>query len=291
MDIAAIGRREAIRAVAGGLSMLAFPERSGPARDAVWEKSFFLMDTWFWESEKELDPLAEAALARRMGYDGTALSWGRKHAERLTALKDEGLQIPGCFVGADIDRGYPAHLSAAVALLKATGGIPWVSLLSSKRGKSDPAGDDAALAILTRCADECKSAGVPGLALYPHHGFWMEKVSDAVRLAKQAGRADVGVQFNQFHWMAADQGRELRKTLEAAAPYLKGVSINGSDVRPSILPLGEGDYDVFPILEVLVELGYKGPVSHQGCGIRGRIPERLAAAKQTWEAMKKRLGR
>jgi len=271
--------------------MLAFPGRPGAAQEAVWEKTFYLMDTWFWQSEKELAPDAEAALTRRLGFGGTALSWGRKHAERLAALKEKGLATPGCFVGADIERGYPEHLSAAIALLKGTGGIPWVSLLSGKRAKSDPAGDEAALAIVSRCADECKAAGVPGLALYPHHGFWMEKVGDTVRLAKQAGRADVGVQFNQFHWMAADQGRELRKTLEAAAPYLKGVSINGSDVRPSILPLGEGDYDVYPILEALADLGYKGPISHQGCGIQGRIPDRLAAAMEKWEAMKRRLTR
>src|SRR5262249_53236169 len=154
-----------------------------------------------------------------------------------------------------IDGGYPSHLASTVALLKGTGGIPWVSLNSKKQGKSDPAGDDAALAILNRCADECKAAGVPGVALYPHVGAWVERTSDALRLVQQADRVDVGLQFNLFHWMASEQGQDLQKTLESLAPHLKGVSINGSAKRASILPLGEGDYDVYPVLKTLSALG------------------------------------
>jgi len=283
-----MNRRDVLKAGTAAAALAAWP---GPARadEARWEKSFYVMDTWFWQSEKEFDPPAQAALLKKLGYGGMALSWGSRHAERRAALKEAGLEVPGCYVVVDIDGGYPSHLAGGLALLKDTTGIPWVALTSKKHAKSDPAGDEAALSILVRCAEESKAAGLGGLALYPHVGFWMEKVGDAVRLARKAGRADVGLQFNQYHWMVADRGQELRKTLEGAAPYLKGVSINGSGTRPSILPLGEGEYDVYPILKALSELGYKGPVSHQGYSIKGNLPGRLEAAKAAWEKLKARV--
>lgn len=252
-----------------------------------WMKTFFAMDTWFWLEQKLTIP-EQCALLKKTGYGGMALSWGQKHAERLTALKENGLLTPGCYITVDIDGGYPEHLKQCAVLMKGTGGRVWLALTSKKQKKSDAAGDDAALAIIHACADACKEAGVAGIALYPHVGFWQEKVGDAVRLCEKAKRENVGLQFNQYHWMTADGGRELRKTLEAALPHLQGVSINGSMQKASILPLSEGDYDVLPILKTLHELKYTGPVSHQGYSIKGNLAERLAAAKEKWEALKEK---
>ena len=89
--------------------------------------------------------------------------------------------------------------------------------------------------------------------------------------------------------MAVDGGQDLRKTLEAAKPYLRSVSINGSMKKASILPLSEGDYDVAPILQTLIELSYTGPISHQGYSIKGNLPERLKAALNTWNTLKNNL--
>lgn len=247
--------------------------------------AFFLMDTWFW-LEPQLTIPEQTALMKKLGYAGLALSWGQKHAERLAALKDAGLTTPGCYITVNIDDGYPQALKDCVEMLRGSGGRVWLALQSKARKKSDPAGDDAALAIINQCADACKAADVPGIALYPHVGFWSEKVGDAVRLAEKAKRPDVGLQFNQYHWMTADGGRDLKPTLVAALPYLKGVSINGSGAKPSILPLSEGEYDVLPILKTLAELGYAGPISHQGYSIKGNLPERLAAAMEKWNALK-----
>jgi len=250
-----------------------------------WLNTFFVMDTWFWQ-EQSLTIPEQCALLKKIGYGGMALSWGQQHAERLAALKTNGLQTPGCYITVDIDGGYPEHLKQCVALMKGTGGRVWLALTSKKQKKSDPAGDDAALSIINACADACNEARVPGIALYSHVGMWQEKVSDAIRLCEKAKRPEVGLQFNQFHWMAADGGKDLHKTIESALPHLQGVSINGSMQKASILPLSEGDYDVLPILKTLRELKYAGPVSHQGYSIKGNLPERLAAAKAKWDAMR-----
>jgi acylphosphatase len=241
----------------------------------AWDPPLHAMDTWFWR-EKGIDAPGEAALLKRLGYAGLALSWGQKHAERLRAVRDAGLAVPGIYVVADLDQDDGPLLKGVAAL-----GVPaWLALTSRSRKRSDPSGDEAAASLARRWAGAC-----PSVVLYPHVGFWMEKVSDAVRVA---AAGDVGLQFNQYHWMVADGGRDLDALLETAGPRLKGVSINGSGTLPSILPLGEGDYDVLPLARALAKRGFAGPLSHQGYSIQGRLPERLEAAMKAWTNLKGR---
>jgi acylphosphatase len=278
-----MNRREFL---AGSAGLLLSP-RLGRADEARWEKSFTVMDTWFWE-EKDLDVAAQVALLQRLGCSGMTLSWGQKHAERLAALRDRKMEMPGIFVTADIDGDPSASLSSVVEFLKGSGGLLWLALTSRKHPMSDADGDDAAAAGLAKVADLCRTAGLPGIALYPHAGLWMERVADSVRLAAMLKRPDVGVVFNQYHWMATEPGQAPRKRLESAAPHLKAVTINGSAKTASVLPLGEGDYDPAGILRMLLELKYAGPISHQGFGIKGGLEGKLKSALAAWEDLKKR---
>ena len=66
------------------------------------------------------------------------------------------------------------------------------------------------------------------IALYPHAGFWVERVEDAVRLAARVDRKNLGVTFNLCHWLKVD-GRNLDTSLAQARPYLFLVTINGAD--------------------------------------------------------------
>lgn len=255
-----------------------------------WRNAFFLMDTWFWQEEK-LSILDQAALMKKLDYGGLALSWGQKHKERLTALQRHDLKTPGCYIVSDVSAGFSSALQDCVEFLRGTDAYVWLALTSKHLKKSDPSADAAAAVILGQLADACKEAKLPGVALYPHVGFWMEKVSDAVRIADVVGRKEVGVQFNQYHWMTADKGHDLKGTLEAAKKHLKGVTINGSDsAKPSILPLSEGDYETQKILAALAELKYEGPISHQGYSIKGNLADRLAAAMDRWKKYKIALG-
>jgi len=279
----AMNRREFLAGAAAALALPGFRRPDG----ARWEKAFIAMDTWFWQ-EKDLDIPAQVALLRKLGYAGMALSWGSRQVERLAALKDRAMEMPGIYVTADIDGEPPGPLAPVVDFLGGTGGRIWLALQSRKHRSSDPSGDAAAAGWVGALADRCGKAGLPGIALYPHVGMWMEKVGDAVRLAGRLRRPDVGVMFNQYHWMATEPGQDPKKAVEAAAPWLKGVTINGSAKTASILPLGEGDYDAAPLLRALISVGYEGLISHQGYGIRGRLPERLESALRAWEDLKKK---
>jgi sugar phosphate isomerase/epimerase len=247
------------------------------------------MDTWFWASP-EIPVPDQVDHLKRLGYAGLALSWGVQHKERLAACRAAGLAVPGIYTVVPIDDpAGPAWLPQVAAQLQGTNALVWLALTSKKHKRSDAAGDEAAAAVVAKLADLLKDAGLPGVAFYPHAGFWLERVGDGVRLAKRAGREDVGVQFNQYHWMAVEGGQDLAATLEAARPHLRGASINGSGLKPSILPLGEGAYDTFALLKALDAVGYKGPVASQGYSIKGDVPARLEASKKTWDAWMKRL--
>lgn len=266
-----IGRREFLAGTLGTAALGLRPLDAG----------LHAMDTWFWR-EKELDVPAQVALLKETGYAGLALSWGQLHAERFKAARDAGLGVPGIYLTADIEGPAPRHLAEAAKLIDGSGARLWLALTSKTFKRSDPAGDAAALARIAGAVDVCG----PGVTLYPHAGFWMEKVPDAVRLCASAGRPEVGLQFNLYHWMAADRGADLEGMLDAARPHLRGVSINGSGKAPSILPLSEGEYDGLPLVKGLVRIGFAGPVSHQGYGIQGRLRERLAASLAAWKRLR-----
>jgi sugar phosphate isomerase/epimerase len=249
---------------------------TGPDR---WVGTPFVMDTWFWSSS---GPVADrVALVQQLGYQGLALSADHQVAEYVSEMRAKGLKMPGIWAPVDA-AGYPTNLVKAIT---GTGGYIWLSLSSGTRPVSDAAGDDVALTLVQKLADECHAAGLPGVALYPHVGMWMERVGDAVRLAKKAARPDVGVVFNEYHWMVVEGGRDLAATLASALPYLKDVTINGSDAAPSILPLGQGAYDVASILRALSALDYRGSVGLQGYSITGDIPGKLQSSKQAWDQM------
>jgi sugar phosphate isomerase/epimerase len=255
---------------AGGV-MLAGP--------AAWTDSPFIMDTWFWNDAA--DASAAIALVKQSGFLGFALSQDHDVSGYVSALNAAQLPGVGIWVPAALD-AYPAGVAGSI---ETTGGLVMLSLNGGGFALSDAAGDSLALELITSLADECKSKGLPGVALYPHVGFWMQRVSDAVRLASKAARNDVGVVFNQYHWMAAEGGQDLAATLKSAEPYLRLVTLNGSDAQPSILPLGQGSYDAAPILQALSQLDFHGSVGLQGYGISGDIAGKLQSSKQAWDAL------
>jgi sugar phosphate isomerase/epimerase len=248
---------------------------------ARWSHSPFMMDTWFWFEESKYPLAQRVELVAQAGFEGFALSVGKMENELKPLLASEQLAVPGLYTATQID----AYPSTAVDTLSGTGGYVWLALQSS-HANSSTAGDAQALELISDLADECVAAGLPGVALYPHVGFWMERVSDAVRLAEQANRPEVRVVFNLYHWMVGEQAQNLDQVLTSAAPHLQFVTLNGSDATaPSILPLNEGNYDVEPVLEKLVALEFDGSVGLQGYSITGDIGQKLQASKQKWDEL------
>lgn len=254
----------------------------------------FCMDTH--DSEKRT--LAEqAALLKELGYDGAGHLWLAGLPERLKTLEAAGLKLFQVYLRVNIAPGkrpYDPALKKALPLLEGRGVM--LALLVNGGRPSDPAGDARAAALVGEIADLARKSGAR-VALYPHAGFWLERVEDAVRLARKVDRPNVGVMFNLCHWLKTDGGNDVRRVLSQAKDRLFAVGIHGADTAGEIRsgkgkwiqPLGSGSYDMYGLLRLLDGLGYGGPIGLQCYGLRGDARKHLAQSMAAWQALRKRV--
>jgi sugar phosphate isomerase/epimerase len=182
-----------------------------------------------------------------------------------------------------------ARFKAVLAMIK--GRQVQFCLLCKGLPPSDPAGDARGVEILRGMSDLARESGAQ-LLLYPHQKNWIERIEDAVRVADQVDRANVGVMWNLCHWLRVDQSRDYTPLLRRAMPRLWAVSINGADERDDqpgwqryIQPLDQGSFDVGALLATLRQLGYRGPVGLQCFGIGGDVREHLARSLAKWREL------
>ena len=250
---------------------------------------FFAMDTGTRDDAHQTFS-QQAAMLKSLGYDGTDHTGVENLREKLAALDRHGLRLFAVYldVWADRDRQrYNDGLEEAIELLKGRDVTLWVPIRSHEFKPSDKEGDEAAVKVVRRIADLAEAAGL-SVTLYPHSFFPMEKIGDAVRIAKKVDRPNVGVTFNLCHWLRTDR-RDLTKALTEAAPYLRMATINGADHRGDwkelIQPLDSGRFDVGAVLTALRRIGYAGPVGLQGYGIGGDVRENLRRSMGAWERL------
>ena len=236
----------------------------------------------------------QAELLHELGYDGAGHLWLDSVRERLATLDAAGLKLFQIYIQLNIapnaKQAYDPRLSETLPLLKGRG----VSLgvLTSGGKPSDEALDGGAVELVREMAGMAQPHGVR-VALYPHVKNWLERVEDAVRLAKKVDRPNVGVMFNLCHWLKIGDESQLRVLLKAAMPHLFAVSINGTDTGAEIKsgtgnwiqPLDSGSYDIHGFLRTLHELGYAGPVGLQCYGIPGDAREHLARSMAAWRRL------
>ncbi len=158
---------------------------------------------------------------------------------------------------------------------------------------SDAAADEFVAGQVRAIADYARRGGTT-VALYPHTGFWLARVEDALRLADRLDRPDVGVTFNLCHWLKVEGAeRDPEPVLRRALPRLKFVTINGADTGDTktygwdrlIQPLDRGSYDVPGFVRLLGKVGYAGPVGFQGYGIKEEPRAVLARTMAAWRAI------
>jgi len=236
----------------------------------------------------------QAGMLRELGYAGCGHVWLNGVEERAATLSDAGLRLFQVYVMIDLGRPHPVNENRIAGILPALKVHETQLALLIKGGKpSDPALDDKAVTLLRRLSKLCAPYGV-SLVLYPHTGDWLEKCSDAVRVAekvKQPGR--VGVMFNLCHWMKADGNRDLGAVIKQAEPWLMAVSISGSDKPEAvqagdgnwIQPLGQGTYDLSELMSLLDETGYSGMIGLQCYGLRGDAAVHLENSMREWRLL------
>ncbi|MDP6636730.1 MAG: sugar phosphate isomerase/epimerase family protein [Phycisphaerae bacterium] len=275
------------------------PAGAGPTTKPASAKpnAFFAlcMDT---HDAKKRNLAQQAEMLKELGYDGAGHLWLKNIPERLKTLDAAGLKLFHVYMRVNIKSGnkrpYDPKIKEVVKLLK--GRKTALVLLVGGLKPSDPKGDPRAVELVGQIADLAAKSSLD-VILYPHTGDWLQNVGDAVRIAKKVNRPNVGAMFNLCHWLKAERGKDLEKTLKAAAPYLKGVSIHGADTAAEIAsrkgkwiqPLGSGSFDVGGLLKTLKDLGYTGPVGLQCYGLRGDAADHLARSIAAWRKLRGRL--
>jgi sugar phosphate isomerase/epimerase len=234
-----------------------------------------------------LSPQEQAKMLKELGYQGIGYTGTGNVPAMLEALDEHGLKMYSTYVGATLgpDGGsYDPGLPEAIKHFKTHGTKLWLFV----RGKGD---DEQAVKLIRELADLAAEADLE-VVLYPHLGFFVESVDDAIRLSQKVDRDNVGAAFNLCHWLREGKLDRLEDQLAAAIPHLKLVSINGADKEGGwdrlIRTLDQGEYDVYNVVKRIRELGYTGPIGLQCYNVKGDRRENLRKSINAWRVFQKR---
>ncbi|MBN2594079.1 MAG: DUF1080 domain-containing protein [Sedimentisphaerales bacterium] len=254
---------------------------------------FFAMDTAT-KDAKHQTAKEQVEMVKELGYAGMGCTAGTGLREMAEELDKNSLRLFTVYLGINIDSDQPKYgpeLKETIEVLRGRNAMLWLFVLSKKLKPSDPAGDTRAVEILREIADMAAEANVR-LALYPHTGFWVERVEDAVRVVKQVNRKNTGVTFNLCHWLMVDGEKNAESLIKLAIPHLFVVTINGADNdgkdwKTLIQTLDRGTFEMRGFLKTLRDSGYKGPIGFQGYGIGGDAYNNLKRTMNTWLELNK----
>ena len=252
---------------------------------------FFAMDTVTKDTAHQTAK-EQVEMVKELGYAGIGCTAGKELGEMAKELDKNDLRLFTVYLGVNIDPDQPKYgpeLKETIEVLKGRNGMLWLFVLSKKHKPSASAGDERAVEILQEVADMAAEANVR-VALYPHTGFWVERVEDAVRVAKKVDRKNVGVTFNLCHWLMVDDEKNMKPLIESAMPHLFVVTINGADSggrnwKTLIQTLDRGTFDIRRFLKTLTDCGYTGPIGFQGYGIGGDAPDNLKRTMDAWREL------
>ncbi len=282
----------ALSLVVGVLSAKAGePAKKGP------DNPFFALSNCS-QCEKYPTPEAQARVLQELGYAGIGPSGTSGIPEMLEALDKHGLKMVALYVGANLDLDKPKYDSKLPEVIKQLEGrdtFIWLYVLAGKFKPSSTDGDSQAVAVVREIAGMAERSDLR-VALYPHAGFYVQRVEDAVRVAEKVDRKNVGVTFNLCHWLRLDEPSSMKRLVELARPHLFLVTINGADHDGEswdrlIQPLDRGSFDVYGLLKTLKEIGYTGPVGLQCYGVPGDKYENLKRSIEAWRKLSEKLDR
>lgn len=249
---------------------------------AELNNEFFVFDNGAgrgqWTPRRQAETLAE------LGYAGIGYSGTENIKKRLDAFDKHNLKIHNLYVPCYLDKtpAYSDDLKEAIKTLKGTEVALWLTVQGNAKD------DKKAVEIVSEIADLAAASGIK-VALYPHHGFYVDEIGDALRVVKQANRENLGVTFNLCHELKAGNEAKFDTLLKEATPHLFFVSINGADHEGNwdtlIQPLGKGVFDLKGLLGKVLDIGYTGPIGLQCYAVPGDTLENLEHNITEWKAL------
>jgi sugar phosphate isomerase/epimerase len=230
---------------------------------------------------------------KELGYDGIGSAKLTQSdiplPQRLKLYDEAGIKLCSFYIGGKLTKDghtYPFEIKEAIKQLKGRDTVLELFVQGNKQSNND----DQAVAFVREIADQAKASGLR-VVLYPHANFYIDRIGDAVRIARKSGRDNVGVMFNLCHFLKVEPGSDLRKAITDAAPLLWQVSINGAEQEGTswgqlIQTLDRGDFDHRALLQMLDQVGFQGNIGFQCYAIRGDSRQNLKRSIDTWKKLR-----
>ena len=158
----------------------------GAQRDEGLENPVFAVQNGVMDSDRP-SPEDQATLLAQTGYQGMGPSGTQGIPELLAAFDHHGLKIYAQYIGANVDEDQPKFdpgLPAAIEQLAGRETFVWLFVQGRQFARASEAGDARAVAIVREVGQMAARHGLR-VALYPHAGFYIETLEDAVRIADQ----------------------------------------------------------------------------------------------------------
>ncbi|SOE22494.1 Sugar phosphate isomerase/epimerase [Spirosomataceae bacterium TFI 002] len=219
-----------------------------------------------------------------VGYDGVGINLQDSFEEVNEILNDYDFRSSIAYMKVDMDaKDLDVSLKDYFKALKGSKAIVTPSFFSSS-GKYSEVSDegDNRVRELTIAIAQLARKGNLHVAIYPQYGYYVQSHNHASRLAREIAKLNIGYCFNLSQWLAfegLEERNHLMSELLESISKLKVVTINGANKvitkksnpwKDYILPLGDGSYDTFELLDYLInKLGYSGPIGIQCEGLTG----------------------
>ena len=256
------------------------------AKNETWPVYAFQNGVHFKSAEERVKVLKE------LGYDGIGSARVRDALplpQRLKLYDEAGLKLFSFYVGGRLGpkgHSYGKETSQAIKELKGRDTILELFVQGNKKSNTD----EQAVAFVREIADQAKESGLR-IVLYPHAGFYVDTLGDAVRVARKCQRENVGVMFNLCHYLKVEPKTDLKAALTEAKPLLWQVSTSGAEKGGNswgqlIQTLDRGSYDQKALFQMLRELGFQGNVGFQCYAIRGDARANLKRSIRAWEKLR-----
>ena len=228
---------------------------------------------------------------KELGYDGIGSanpSAGEQLKKRLRLYDEAKLKLFSFYVGGRLGaegHTYNPVITEMIAGLKGRDTVIELYVQGSKKDNTD----EQAVAFVREIADQAKQSGLK-VALYPHANFYIDRIGDAVRVAKKTNRDNVGVMFNLCHFLHVEPKSDLKAALVNAKPLLWRASISGAEEGGRswgelIQTLDRGSFSQAKVTELLREVGFDGAIGLQCYAIRGNARDNLKRSMAAWRTL------
>lgn len=241
---------------------------------------------------------AQAALVKRLGYDGLAGHGEDNYYELRAAMDKVELEMPEIYIAMNIVDGEISYHEALKDIMEHSKGrdlLVALYLNADEYMDNKTRGDELFVEGIRDLANFAAPLNIK-IAIYPHVNNYCEKLEHAMDLAERVNRRNAGIIFNLCHFLKVEGENGWEEKALAALPQLFMVSINGADSGNTkemgwdqlIQPLGEGSFDTYKLVKLLKDNGYDGKFGLQCYNIKLDCEVALTRSIQTWKEYQSR---